>query len=298
MNQTENRDILVLDDQKCIEEYGFPSKKVALIRDTFCKGCTVEQMETFFHVCKHTGLDPFLKQIYAIVRNCKQKDGSSKPTLTIQTSIDGYRLIAERTGRYSPGKEPSYTYDETIAEGVKYKKLVSATAYIKKMTKDGTWHEVSASAQFKEYVPSYQNDFWTTKQHIMLSKCAEALALRKAFPAELSAIYTKEEMDQADNTQQFDVNSSKTQTYIDVTPKSAEIIPIEPLISANQLLVLQEMFSQIDMKYQNPMIRRLEEQFKTKELAQLAEIHYLEVKAMFDKMIKYQEDERKKNENN
>ena len=116
--------------------------------------------------------------------------------MTIQTGIDGYRLIAERTGKYSPGKAPTYVYNENGT-------LVSSTAYIKKMTSDGVWHEISAEAFYAEYVGTKKdgspNTMWATKPHIMLSKCAEALALRKAFPSELSGVYTKEEMDQADN---------------------------------------------------------------------------------------------------
>lgn len=165
------------------EVINFNDEQLALIKNYICKGMSDDELKFFASVCKKTGLDPFMKQIYAVKR---------KDQMTIQTSIDGYRLIAERTGKYSPGKEPNFQYDK---EG----KMVSCTSYVKKQTADGTWHEVAASAYFAEYKPNYTNQFWDTKPHIMLAKCAEALALRKAFPNELSGLYSEEEMHQASN---------------------------------------------------------------------------------------------------
>jgi phage recombination protein Bet len=168
-----------LTDEYCMKEFGWTKSRFEVIQRTYFKGLTIDDIAIFGHVCKHVGLDPFLKQIYPVIRETKQKDGSKKPTMSIQTGIDGYRAIAERTEKYSPGKEPLFKYDK---DG----RLFSATSYVMKMTKDGKWHEVAATAIMSEYRPSFQNDFWATKPHIMLSKCAEALALRKAFPAELS----------------------------------------------------------------------------------------------------------------
>lgn len=164
------------------EIISFNQEQVNLIKNYLCKGITDDELKLFSAVCHKTGLDPFMKQIYAVKR---------KDQMTIQTSIDGYRLIAERTGRYAPGRESTFTYDNNG-------RLVSATSYVKKQTVDGTWHEVAASAFYEEYKPSYSNQFWESKQHIMLAKCAEALALRKAFPNELSGLYSDEEMHQAD----------------------------------------------------------------------------------------------------
>ncbi len=169
----------------------FSDEKVQLLKNTVCKGATNDELQLFLHVCSRTGLDPFRNQIYAIKRNTK--DGGR---MTIQTGIDGFRLVAERTERYAPGKEPVYEYDQ---QG----KLVSATSYIKKQTSDGTWHEVSAKAHWSEYAQVFNgkpSQFWAKMPHVMLSKCAEAIALRKAFPADFSGIYTTEEMAQADSS--------------------------------------------------------------------------------------------------
>jgi phage recombination protein Bet len=154
--------------------------KKELVKRLYCKGSSDDELELFLHACKRTGLDPFMKQIYAIKR------GNS---MTIQTGIDGLRLVAERTGNYSPGRESSFAYDD---KG----NVISATSYIKKRTSDNTWHEVAATAYMDEYNP--KQGLWSKMPRAMLSKCAEALALRKAFPAEMSGLYTNDEMQQAD----------------------------------------------------------------------------------------------------
>ena len=178
------------------QEPSFTEEQRKLIKSMYFRDSTDDEFIMFLHVCKKTGLDPTLKQIHAVKRSTRQSDGSYKMQMTVQTGIDGYRLIAERTGRYAPGREPTFTYDAN-------KRLISATSYVKKQTPDGTWHEVSATAFFDEYCQKDKNQeptsFWKKMAHSQLAKCAEALALRKAFPGDLSSVYTNEEMDQAQN---------------------------------------------------------------------------------------------------
>jgi len=174
---------------------GFTRQQIDILKNSMCKGVSDEEFEVFLMACAKTQLDPFMKQIYAVKRKSKRPDGSWGETMTIQTGIDGYRLIAERTGAYAPGPEPTYSLDQ---EG----RLISATAYIKKQTRDGTWHTVSASAFMDEYCQKTREGkpmgLWDSMPKTMLSKCAESQALRKAFPGEMSGVYTKEEMQQAD----------------------------------------------------------------------------------------------------
>ncbi len=235
MTITENTPAIT--EEYTIKEFGWSKSRFETIQRMYFKNCTFDEIAVFGHVCKHVGLDPFLKQIYPVVRMVTDKsDGNKKkPVMSIQTGIDGYRAIAERTGKYSPGKEPTFVYD-------KDNRLFSATAYVKKMTMDGTWHEVAATAILREYLPAYTNDFWSTKPHIMISKCAEALALRKAFPAELSGVYTKEEMDQAGKEENLETleaqvthNPETLKTIIIDAPKADAVIhQVEPDVAMNQ----------------------------------------------------------------
>lgn len=182
-------------EEQAVNATPFSSKQIEILKNSICKNVTNDEFEIFLMACAKTQLDPFMRQIYAVKRKAKRPDGSWGETMTIQTGIDGYRLIAERTGYYAPGQEPTYGYD---SEG----KLQCATAYVKKMTKDGTWHVVSASAYLDEYCQKGREGqpigMWATMPRTMLAKCAESQALRKAFPAEMSGVYTKEEMEQAE----------------------------------------------------------------------------------------------------
>lgn len=168
-------------------------KKRELIREKACKGASDTDFEVFMHVVEKTGLDPLMNQIYAVGRN-SNVGGIWTTTFTPQTSIDGLRIIADKTGCYSPGEAPKYTYDTD-------NNILYAEASVKKQTKDGTWHIVSSQAFWAEYVQLNKegspSKFWKKFPHLMLAKCAEALALRKAFPAELCNLYTADEMAQS-----------------------------------------------------------------------------------------------------
>ena len=173
----------------------FKPAQVDLIKRQIAKNVSDDELKLFLYQCARTGLDPFSRQIYAITRNEWNAETRSKqPKMSIQTGIDGLRLIADRTGKYSPGPDNEYEYDAAGA-------LRRATAHVRKRTGDGTWHVISASAFFQEYAQVYEGKptkMWAEKPHIMLGKCAEALALRKAFPAEMSGIYTSDEMGQTE----------------------------------------------------------------------------------------------------
>ncbi|CAB4133819.1 bet_lambda, phage recombination protein Bet [uncultured Caudovirales phage] len=229
-----------------IQQQRFDQKQIDILKNSICKGVSNEEFEVFLMACQKTQLDPFMRQIYAVKRKAKKADGSWGETMTIQTGIDGYRLIAERTERYAPGPEPTY-----VIEGGQ---LVSATSYIKKLTKDGTWHTVSASAYLDEYCQTFPDrqtgekkptGMWVNMPKTMLAKCAEAQALRKAFPAEMSGVYTKEEMQQAD--------------IEDITPK----------ISLEQASELQMILDECDDKYKVWVYDYIKKQYKTENLAEL-----------------------------
>lgn len=162
-----------------IEQKGFTDEQIQLLKSTVCKDHTNEEFAVFLNVCNRVQLDPFAKQIYSIKYNGR---------MTTQTSIDGLRLIADRTGRYAPGKAPTFTYDK---DG----KLESATAYIMKKV-GNEWFEVGSTAIMREYENQY-NQLWKKLPHAMLAKCAEATALRRAFPNETSGLYSTEEMSTA-----------------------------------------------------------------------------------------------------
>lgn len=166
----------------------FNPSQLELIKNQIAKGCTDAEIEYFIGVCQRTGLDPFQRQIYAI----RRKDNKVEK-MTIQTGIDGYRLIADRTGRYAGSDDPIHHCD---AAG----NLTRSTVTVWKLV-GGVRCPFTASALFDEYVQQ-SSPMWAKMKFTMLAKCAEALALRKSFPADLSGIYTTEEMMQSENDRQ------------------------------------------------------------------------------------------------
>lgn len=179
-------------------------EQLKIIKNMYARGLTSDELHVFSLLCRELGLDPIRKQAYAVKRKTKNSMGNYECTMTLQTSIEGYRAIAERTGNYAPGEETIYLYDEN-------KKLTGAKVYVKKRTKDGTWHNVSAEADIDEYGGKDKEGnftkFWKQFPKVMIEKCAEARVLRRCFPNELGSLYIKEEMDQAGLEQTVDIET-------------------------------------------------------------------------------------------
>lgn len=200
--------------------------QVDLIKRTVANGSTDDELKLFIHTAKKTGLDPLTRQIHAIKRGGR---------MTIQTGIDGLRLIADRTGKYAPGPITVETEGD---------KIISATATVRKLVAD-TWHDVTATAYFDEYKQEFNGrlgGLWAKMPRVMISKCAEAICLRRAFPAELSGLYSTEEMSQADSPKEPEVYKNPEPAFMPKTAKAIEEaelaedepIPFEPTVKAKQ----------------------------------------------------------------
>lgn len=164
----------------------FTQEQLHLIRATVARGTNEVQFKLFIETCKYYQLNPLMRQIYAMVDKDKR--------MIIQTSIDGFRLITERTGKYAGQLGPFWCGEDGQWVDVWLKREPPAAASVAVLRKDFQ-QPMWSSARFASY--GKNTPIWLKMPDLMLAKCAESLALRRAFPAEMSGIYTQEEMEQA-----------------------------------------------------------------------------------------------------
>jgi phage recombination protein Bet len=171
----------------------FKKEQIDLIKQQIAPEATDDELKLFLYQAQRTGLDPLTRQIYCIHRNVKTIEYNKdvwKKKMSIQTSIDGFRVIAERSGQYAGQDEPIYTEENN--------KLISCKITVYKFRGDVRYPASVGVAYFSEYAQTDKNNepvaMWKKMPHIMLAKVAEALALRKAFPQDLSGLYTSDEM--------------------------------------------------------------------------------------------------------
>ena len=195
---------LMVAESGAIVDRSYSEEQVKLIRDVYAKGADEREFRLFLEVARRKGLDIFQRQIH-LVKRWDAKAG--REVCEIQTGIDGYRLIADRTGRYEGQQGPYWCGPDgqwvDVWLGVEPPSAAKIGVW-----RTGCREPFWAVALYSEYVQTYKdkqsqqvkpNPMWARMPAAQLAKCAEALALRKAFPAEMSGIYTSEEMAQASN---------------------------------------------------------------------------------------------------
>lgn len=205
---------------------GFTQQQVAALQQLGMKNASQGDLEVFFHQVQKTGLDPFARQIYMIERQGRQ---------TIQTGIDGFRLIARRAvdRTHEAFGEPHTLWcgEDGVWRDIWLSTTPPSGAKVIVQRGEGIFEGV---ATFASYAGRKRDGsltpIWSSKPDVMLAKCAEALALRKAFPQDLSGLLTPDEMQSAD--------------VVDAQPVQGEAITVEPSPSRDDCLKISKLLQQ------------------------------------------------------
>jgi phage recombination protein Bet len=152
--------------------------QLELVKRTVAAGATDAELKLYLYDCQRHGVHPLDKLLHFTKRG-----GKYVPI----TSIDLMRIRAASTGECAGITDAVFS-----GEG----KDLAATVTVKRAVA-GVIAEFTATARWSEYCPD-SGSMWKKMPHTMLGKCAEALALRKGFPQQLSGLYAKEEMEQAE----------------------------------------------------------------------------------------------------
>ncbi len=181
---------------------GFPQEQIDIIRSQVApQGTTNEELRLFLMYCQRTNLDPFARQIYLSERR-SQVNGQWIVTRKPETTIDGFRLIAERSDKYAGQVGPFWCGTDGKWVDVWLEDGPPAAARVGVLRHDFK-EPIYSVALYKEYVQTTRdglpNTMWKRMAVNQLAKCAESLSLRRAFPRELSGLYTREEMGQAEH---------------------------------------------------------------------------------------------------
>ncbi len=191
--------------------------KIELIKKTICKGATDDELNLFIAECQRTGLDPFLKQIYSIPRRSRNPEtGQWETRRETQTAIDGYRAIAERTGKYVGLLGPYWCGQDGQWIDIwlhKEPPEAAKVGVVREGFKEPIW-AVALYAEYVQLIDGRPNRMWEKMPANQLGICAERQAYRKAFPRDMAGLVPTEDL--VSNTEREPVVDGEPMK--DVTP--------------------------------------------------------------------------------
>lgn len=173
-----------------------------IIRQSFMPGASDTEAAVLIKTAERMNLDVFKRQIHFVKRKAyNEETGAYEEKWAFQTSIDGFRGRAEETHDYEGVDEPAFSFEDTMNP------ITGAPLGTLQLVARVTVHRrgrrpTTGVARWSEFVQKKRDGnpvrMWMTMPHHMLAKCAEALALRQAFPERLGGLYTDDEMGAGD----------------------------------------------------------------------------------------------------
>ena len=193
------------------------------LKNSLYTGAKDESIKMVLDYCKAAKLDPMQKPVHIVPMSVKNaQTGRYEYKDVVMPGVGLYRIQAARSNQYAGVSEPEFGEDVTCNLGginitypkwckVTVKKLVNNT--IVEFTAKEYWLENYATSSKESIAP---NTMWKKRPYGQIAKCAEAQALRKAFPEIISQHPTAEEMEGKDiNDLEIEIKN--------ITPKAQNI---------------------------------------------------------------------------
>lgn len=193
---------------------GWTGRQLDTIKRTVASDTNEDEFNLFIEYAKSKRLDPFSKQIIAVVYS---KDNPEKRKMTIIVTQDGQRVLASRSRDYRPAEtEPEFIYSAALKGPTNPLGIEKVTVTLFKQDSAGTWHPIKGWAYWDEYAPVREEWAYNQEEHkrkptgkmtldasgnwakmprVMLAKCANMVALRSGWPETFAGAYAEEEMD-------------------------------------------------------------------------------------------------------
>lgn len=198
-----------------MSEFNYTDAELKAMKQEYAKNASQQQFDLWLAECRNRGLVP-VKDVVLQIRATKEWNPETRTKEFVKkavhiTTIQALRKLAERTGKYAgqlpsvwvyldDAGNPAIQSDVPLPDKNSLSQPRRPWAAKASVVRHGFPNPITVPARFEAYAQYFSdgssqqlNSTWANRGPEQLEKCAEALALRKAFPEELGGLYLQEE---------------------------------------------------------------------------------------------------------